>query len=268
MQGHHVNYEASYPQKDGSVNWYYVRLFPIKHTDQTVFGVMLAVSDITEKKNLEQKIIDQKVQEQKMVIRAILAGEERERNKLGQELHDNVGQILAGIKIFLSTGRNAKDGNENIITESLELIDSAIEEIRSLSRGKVTPMVKVDLKELLQLLIDRLDGTQHIKINLEYKGKEQSISDDLKLNIYRIIQEQLNNVLKHANAQNVYILIETSENNIHIMLKDDGKGFDVNSKKSGIGLANIINRVETFNGNIVIESSFGKGCKIIINVPV
>jgi len=267
MQGNSISYEISYPQADGKLNWYYVRMFPIKNAESVVFGAMLAVSDITEKKLLEQAVLDQKLQEQKTMIRAILIGEERERNKIGQELHDNVNQILAGTKLYLGMARKAKEGGEDIINESMALIDSAIEEIRTLSKGKVTPMKKVNLEELLYLLIEGVGTNTDIKTNFVYQGSAQSIADDLKLNIYRIIQEQLNNILKHANAKNISVRVEAGTNSIRVLVADDGKGFDPGMKKKGIGISNMINRVESFNGTMSIESSPGNGCTVDINIP-
>ena len=227
-----------YPQPNGKAHWYYVRMFPIKNANQTVFGMMMAVNDITEKKLMEEEILGRKIQEQKMVTRAILIGEERERNKIGQELHDNINQILAGTKLYLGTARRNRPGGENIINESIQLLDSAIEEIRTLSRGKVTPMKKVNLQEILQLLIERFYETTHIKTNFVYNGSGQFIEDDLKLNIYRVVQEQLNNILKHAAAQNINILVEAGASNIRVQVTDDGKGFETSNKMNGIGLAN------------------------------
>jgi signal transduction histidine kinase len=163
--------------------------------------------------------------------------------------------------------RKNKPGGENIINESMQLLDSAIEEIRALSKGKVTPMKKVNLQEILQTLIERFHMTTGIKTNFVYNGSGQMIEDDLKLNIYRVVQEQLNNILKHAKAGNIMVLIEASEENIRVLVTDDGKGFEVNGKKNGIGLSNMVNRVESFNGTIHIQSSPGNGCSIDINVP-
>jgi len=163
--------------------------------------------------------------------------------------------------------RKNKPGGENIINESMQLIDSAIEEIRALSKGKVTPMKKVNLQEILQTLIDRFHVTTGIKTSFIYNGSGQTIADDLKLNIYRVVQEQLNNILKHAKASNIKVLVEAGDENIRVLVTDDGRGFEVDSKKNGIGLANMVNRVESFNGTIHIQSSPGNGCSIDINVP-
>ena len=230
----------------------------------TVIGTVL---DITEKKLLEQKITEQKVQEQKKITRAILQGEEKERNKIGQELHDNINQILAGTKLYLSIIDQDKS-NAKHIEHSMQLLDSAIEEIRELSKNKVTPPKKTSLQELLQTLHDNFYVATKIETHFSYEGSSQPIDEELKLNIYRIVQEQLNNIIKHAKAKNVSIIVSVNKNNITVQVTDDGKGFEVNCKKKGIGIANMTNRVESFNGTLNIESSPGKGCKIEINLPV
>ncbi|MES1215671.1 MAG: PAS domain S-box protein [Bacteroidota bacterium] len=231
----------------------------------TIIGTVL---DITEKKLLEKKMLEQKVQEQKKITRAILKGEERERNKIGQELHDNINQILAVTKMSLSRAKKATVNKEDVIAESLQLIDDVIEEIRALSRGKVTPIRKVNLQELLQPLIDTMTVNNAINASLVYKGEDKLIKDELKLNIYRIIQELLNNILKHAKANNVVVFVEAGGSQIKLWVSDDGKGFDPDMHAGGIGISNITNRVESFNGNLFISSSPGNGCQTKITFPV
>jgi PAS domain S-box-containing protein len=219
-------------------------------------------------KKMQQEILNRKVQEQKTVTRAVLNAEERERNKIGQELHDNVNQILASIKLYLGMA-NGKEGRELVQTlkESSLLLDNAIEEIRSLSKSQVTPLKKVDLKELIQALVDKLEETSDISTKFVYMIRDKQIEDDLKLNIYRIVQEQINNVLKHAQASVISIALYADANDIHISIADNGKGFVPDQKRKGIGVSNMINRVESFNGELDIISSPGNGCEIQIRIP-
>lgn len=93
------------------------------------------------------------------------------------------------------------------------------------------------------------------------------LTDDLKLNIYRIIQELINNILKHADAKNITVSIKGKDKLIHIIVTDDGKGFQVKGKRKGIGISNMINRVESYNGKLKIISSPGKGCKTNVTIP-
>ncbi|MEP6674927.1 MAG: PAS domain S-box protein, partial [Ferruginibacter sp.] len=268
LTGEQISYESNYRQPDNSVNWYHVRMLPITNAEKISFGMMMAVSDITEKKLLEQQILNQKVQEQKKMTRAVLKAQEKERNKIGQELHDNVNQILAGAKIYLGLTMSGKAGSTDLVNLSSTLIDNAINEIRSLTQEQVTPTLKINLKELIQTLVDNLGEQTGIKTILHYDIGYVNIEDDLKLNIYRIIQEAISNILKHAAAKNVSIVIKADEKGLQVLLTDDGKGFSIETTKpKGIGISNIRNRVESFNGSVWIQSSPQNGCSITINIP-
>ncbi len=229
--------------------------------------------DLTERKkaeadmiSMEQRILDQKIQEQKHVARAIIKAQERERNHMGQELHDNVNQILAGTKLYLGMiGKDDKTKQD--IKYPMELIDNAINEIRLISHKNVTPQKNINLMDLLQSLINDLEENTTLKTVLKFDLDGEIEEDDLKLNIYRIIQEQVNNILKHAAAKNVSISVQAIDNSIQVITTDDGKGFDLNKTRKGIGILNMMNRIETFNGNMKIISSPGHGCKIDITIP-
>lgn len=236
--------------------------------------VTAAIRDITERrkaekalKEMEQKILNQKIQEQKKITRAIIQAQEKERNRIGQELHDNVNQILVGTKLYLELARKDDLKVKELIKYSIGLIQSSINEIRLLSTKNVTPLKDINLKELLQMLVDGLNKSSGIKAELVYEATGQAMDDDLKLNIYRIIQEQINNIVKHSCAGNATILVTPDGSNIQIIIADDGRGFDMNRKRKGVGISNIINRVESFNGKVQIESSAGNGCKMQVSLP-
>jgi two-component system, NarL family, sensor histidine kinase UhpB len=130
----------------------------------------------------------------------------------------------------------------------------------------VTPVKRIDLKELIQVLVDRLEDSTSIKTKFIYE-KDRIVDDDLKLNIYRIVQEQINNILKYADATEIAIQVDTDMDYLHVQVADNGRGFDPEIKRKGIGISNMINRVESFNGQLDIISSPGKGCKIDIRIP-
>jgi PAS domain S-box-containing protein len=267
LGGAYVNYETAYPQPDNSFNWYDVRIFPIAGSDGQLFGIMMAALDITEKKLLEQELLNQKVQEQKKITRAMIKAQEKERNRIGQELHDNVNQILVGTKMFLVNAGKKDAKVQELIKYPLELIDSSIREIRALSTTQVTPLRNIDLQELIQSLLNDLIKHISVETAFSYTIPADLLDDDLKLNIYRILQEQINNIIKHAHPKKVRISIEADGDDINIIVTDDGKGFDTAKKRKGIGISNMINRVESFNGQVSIESSRGNGCRIHISIP-
>ena len=216
---------------------------------------------------MEKEILNQKVQEQKKISRAIIKTQEKERNYLGGELHDNVNQILATTRMYLNLA-SKKDANyEDTLKYPLELIDAAIHEIRLLTAKSVAPLKNIDLRHLINLLIDGIENVTHINTLFVYGITNEKINDELQLNIYRIIQEQLNNIIKHAEASNIDISINVNENILKIILSDDGKGFDCDKKRKGTGLYNIINRVQSFNGEILLKSSPGHGCTLSVEIP-
>jgi signal transduction histidine kinase len=231
------------------------------------------VRDVTElrriQRGMEEERMDQKVQEQKKITRAVIKAQERERNIIGRELHDNVNQLLASTRMCLSTAKLTPAGKKEFVNKSIRLIDATIYEIRSLSRKHVTPMKGFDLKEQLESLVKIMEEGIGFKISLDYDVPEQpELSDDLKLNIYRIIQEQLNNVYKHASASRVHIKMHVQKGSILISINDNGIGFEIGIKKNGVGIVNIINRVESFNGQVNFETNTGIGCKLDIRIPM
>ncbi len=267
--GDQVSYERSYPQSDGSLHWFAVKMFPITATGETVFGMMLAISDVTTQKRMEQDILDKEVRAQKNITREVLKAQENERNKIGQELHDNVNQILASAKLYLNMAYSDHPQNQHLIKQSMELLDDVISEIRQLSSQEVTPLKDIQLKGLIESLVDTLNYNSNISVVLNYSlPADQSIEEDLKLNIYRIIQEQINNILKHASASAISISVTKIENSISLSIADNGVGFDPTQKRRGIGIANMTNRVGSYNGELKIESSPGNGCHVHIHIPL
>ncbi len=236
-----------------------------------LFGIL---QDITERREaedklklLEKKILNQKIQEQRKIGRAIITGQEKERNHIGQELHDNINQLLAGSKMYLGTaGKKNKEIHE-MIKYPIELIDTSINEIRLLCQKLVQPPKSIKLHELINDLLVNLGENTEIITHLTYTIPHDLIRDDLKLNIYRIIQEQINNIQKYAEAKNVNIIVKNTGKMITIIISDDGIGFNTHLKRKGIGLSNIQYRAESFNGKLSIKSSPGKGCKLSIKLP-
>jgi two-component system sensor histidine kinase UhpB len=248
--------------------WLETTIYPSKT------GISVYFRDITEQhqselnlKLLEVAMQEQKMEEHRKIARAIIKSQEKERNHIGQELHDNINQILAGSKMYLSLAGKKNEAVKELISYPMGLIDTSIKEIRLLSSKLVTPQKNINLEELLKDLLINFNHTSIKGIQFEYVVSNKILSDDLKLNIYRVIQELSNNILKYANAQNISISIKEQDHLIKIIITDDGRGFDLSSKRNGIGISNMINRVESFNGCIKMESSEGNGCSTAISIP-
>lgn len=261
-----ARYEMIGQKKNGQmVN---VEIFGCSTTINGKPAIIGTLIDVTQNKLLQKRILEQREQEQKKIMRAMLKAEEKERNRLGRELHDNVNQILSRIKLSLSLARGKEQDAKIHIDNAIDLVDNTIYEIRALSHRQVMPLSEVNLEELVFELVKKTQLVSPAKINFIYGIDNDAIKDDLKINLYRIIQEQLNNILKHAEAMLVDIIIEIHGGIVSVMITDDGKGFNTTKKVNGIGLSNITNRVESFDGKVKITSSPGNGCSLEIQIPV
>ena len=236
-----------------------------------VYGIL---QDITARKEaernvklLEKEIQTQKQLEEKLIARAVLTGQEKERNYISRELHDNVNQILVGTKLHLSHISQKDERIKELIQYPLELINLSIDEIRQLCHNLISPQKSIHFKEMIENLIYNLSKNSGIKSSLSYSVEDDLLEDDLQLNLYRIIQELLNNISKYAEASSFEIQIHASAEYITLTVTDDGKGFNTKKQRSGIGISNIIYRAECFNGKVTIKSSPGKGCKVHVKIP-
>ena len=230
--------------------------------------------DITERNKvqqdilqMEQKMLNQKVQEQKRITRAVIKAQETERNHIGRELHDNVNQIIAGTILYLTMAGKRDERIKDLIKYPLQLLKNSINEIRALTGKNVTPLRNVNLEELVEVLIGNTNKSTEMKIVFHYDVSKDFKDDELKLNLYRIIQEQVNNIVKHAAPTAVIISLGMDEDFVCLTTRDNGTGFDVNKRRKGSGITAMINRVESFNGKIDIESSPGTGTTIRIKIP-
>jgi len=222
---------------------------------------------IKQKVALDEAII--RHNEQK--LKAVLEVQETERQRIARELHDSVGQKLAGLKLNWSGIASEKQLNEKTETfKSLSnLIDETASEVRNISHQMLP-------KELEQFgLIAAIEGLAEasfsktdIRVAFENFGIKSRLSYAIELAIYRILQELVANILKHANATEVKIELLKRKNSIMLIVEDNGKGFDFSSKKDhGIGLMNIESRIELVNGTLNYESEINKGTVVSVNIP-
>jgi PAS domain S-box-containing protein len=241
-----------------------------KFGEDSIMGIVRDVTVIRRlQREMEQVRMEQNVQEQKKITRAVIKAQERERNIIGRELHDNVNQLLASTRMCLSTAKLTPAGKKDFVDKSIRLIDATINEIRILSRKHVTPLKGFDLKEQIQSLVKIMEEGIGFKISFEYEVPEKPpLLDELKLNIYRVVQEQLHNVYKHASASRAKIKITAENDFIHLTIQDNGIGFEMGMKKTGVGIVNITNRVESFNGRVHFQTKPGVGCVLDIRIPL
>jgi|GEM_PF-5797267 len=195
---------------------------------------------------------------------------EHERLVIGQELHDNVNQLLCSAKLHLDLVQVYKADNQKAKEVTIELLKEAIEEIKKLSRGMVLQKLQKDtLLESVKAFIEDV-RTIH-KINILFgihHFNEDLISDYKKVNIYRILQEQFRNIIEHSRAKTVVMTLETDDRHVELIIDDDGIGFEPDHQVDGIGLINIRERTRNLHGQCEIMTSPGKGCRLQISIPI
>ena len=228
--------------------------------------LQVIINDVTERVRLEKELAMQQKLKQQQITEVVLGAQERERFELGQELHDNINQILATSKLYLDVAIEDKEPRIELLAKSRKNISMAIEEIRKLSKDLISPSLNdLGLTQSIKELIRSIQSVGKMKIRLNISGlDEDALCPDQKINIYRIIQEQLNNILKHAQAGMVVIELNKVNEQVRLRLVDDGKGFDPRMRRKGVGISNIISRAELYNGKVEIESAPGKGCQLMV----
>jgi two-component system, NarL family, sensor histidine kinase UhpB len=232
--------------------------------------------DITEKVQAEHQLVKYSVQiakereeHQRKLVRASIESQERERLEIGRELHDNINQILAVTKAYIEASMQEEDMRDELLERSIKNLQLAINEIRKISKSLVPPVMdKNGLIDSVQDLIENIRLVNPFAINFSYEREQlRNISPQQQLALYRIVQEQFNNIIKHAQAHNVKIELVEKNNFIDLNIEDDGKGFDPKERRKGVGLSNILSRIELFDGKLEVISSKGHGCTIRVHVP-
>jgi PAS domain S-box-containing protein len=227
---------------------------------------LISLNDCTHRTHLEQEIKDLRLMAQKNIMKATLEGQERQREQIGKELHDNINQVLASVQLLLNLLRTEDPAKAEIIAKSKESVSYCIDEIRRLSHSLTPPSLQeISLKESIEGMIDKIPFVQRERVKLEITGLDENIlSEGLKVTLYRIIQEQMNNIFKYASATVIHVWVTQNQYNLTLRIEDNGQGFDIKAKRQGIGLANIISRAELYNGQAIIESSPGAGCTVLV----
>ncbi len=233
--------------------------------------VILAIgNNVTDKIQLEKSLNEERKIQQQQITDAVISGQEKERSELAEELHDNINQLLASTRLYIDCAIKDENLREDLLDKGRILLDNAMQEIRKLSKTLLPPSLgKVSLLEALDDLINERRIVNPTSIIKNWKGFDESGMDQkLKLTIYRIVQEQLNNIYKHAQANNIIISLEKDDHHIFLVVKDDGVGFNTDTKRAGVGLRNITSRAEVNNGTVHIESSPGEGCELTVQFLV
>ncbi len=254
---------------DGSILWLrdIVAVIMEDHKPVRLSGIMV---DITEQKQMEQELRDKQLSQQKLITEITILAQEKERNELGLELHDNINQLLSVVKLYLGVAKTEKTFNKEMIDKSYLHLEEAMHDIRKLSHSLVAPSLGHDgLREALEDLAESVKELNKIDIRLSVDKDFESLLQDKKkeLMVYRIVQEQLNNIVKYAQASEVIIRLQQQGNNLSLFIRDNGIGFNLHQQSNGIGLKNINSRVNFYSGKMNLISAPGQGCTLEVSIP-
>lgn len=233
-------------------------------------SVMAIAQNVTGKVLLEKKLEEERLFKQKEIAEAVITTQEKERHDISRELHDNVNQQLTVAMMYIASAEKQQPNGSDLLRQSASFVLHAIEEIRRLSKGLVTPLIKdFGLAKAIESVIEDVNAVNTMQIDFVADTFfEDDIIYDFKLSVFRIIQEQVNNVLKHSGANLLMIELGRNGSSIYLSINDNGLGFDLAAQKKGIGLYNITSRVELFNGTIDIHTAPNSGCVMHISFPI
>lgn len=241
------------------INWFVAGL---------AFLLLMIAALLFNRYQLKQKNIfqEQASKQEKEQAVAVMDAQELERKRIAEDLHDSLGHMLSTIKLNLQV-----TPQPNIqVKNSLQLLDQATEEIRNITFNLMPRTLEEEgLIAALHELATKVTNAGSVKVLLHIHNMEKFILEkQSQFNIYRIVQEAVNNILKHAEASEISIQLIGQNDHFTIMIEDDGKGFDPKQSKSGRGLKNIVTRSVWLKGVINIDSTPGKGTTIITEIPL
>lgn len=228
-----------------------------------------AMHDVTEQHNLGKMLVEEEVHKKREIIKAIMEAQEKERREIASELHDNVNQILTTCKLFLEIARN-NPADARFIDACHQNIQNVIEEIRNISHNLAPYTLKdLGLAAAIHDIIQKINQSGKLMIRLlSFQNlEEDKISPEIKLAVFRIVQEKISNVLRHSQATELRIELSVRDGSILLVLTDNGRGFDEKAVKKGMGLNNIHNRVEFHKGSMQLTTTPGAGCELKVELP-
>jgi signal transduction histidine kinase len=205
---------------------------------------------------------------EKNIMLDILNAQEMDRSRLAKDLHDSIGQQLSAIKLYLGSMQNtySKDTfSTSVLLNCNNILNNISQEIRNICFD-LMPRTLHDggLYLAIKELSHQINYTGKIKVIVKIEKEKSLIPSTFELVVYRVIQEFINNSIKHSDCTKITIAITNILDKTHIIIKDNGKGFNVANKSKGMGLLNMENRIKSINGDIKINSTINRGTQLQI----
>jgi PAS domain S-box-containing protein len=271
-QGNEHIWEDEYQFKKADGNYIHVhdRGHIIYDENNSPTRIIGATQDINKRVLLEKELVSQRIEQQRATTGAILTALENDRASVGKEIHDNLGQVLIVTKMYMQLVKSADENKDLHIDKSLELLTEVINVIRRLSKNLIIPPAHlIGILDNIKILISDIKAVHPIQLDfLPTCIVESELSEQLQVNIFRIIQEQLTNILRHSEATHAKIFLTRKKNALVLLIADNGKGHDIIKENKGVGIINIKSRVELSHGHITIRSEPGKGYELRAEFPL
>jgi signal transduction histidine kinase len=219
-----------------------------------------------------QKIQQLEDEKKLMAAQSVMVGQEKERERIARELHDGIGVLLSTASIhFSSVEEKADKETSEMLNKANKLLKDASKEVRQISHNMMPGVLsKFGLREAIEDLCDDVEDASKIKVNLALTCGKERLSENMEIMIYRVIQEMLNNTIKHAKASVIDLMIKRDPDTITIKCSDNGIGFEEGKLPPGknLGLSGIQSRVEYLGGTVELKSDLNKGTRYLINIPL
>ena len=220
-----------------------------------------------QQRELERQKVERLLKEHELIgLDAMMEGQEKERQRIAEDLHDNLGGKLSALKLQVD---GVKQLDKKLYSKIKAILDESYDDVRNISHLKNgATILEKGLIPAVNIVADQLKSTKKLDIEVTNIDIKQKIKNRIEIQLFRTIQELLSNTLKHAKASQVNIQFSKDKNTLNVVYEDDGIGFDTSTKAKGLGLININNRVQKLEGTLNIDSGYGNGTTVIINVPL
>lgn len=228
-----------------------------------VFYVVYTRYKLKKKAEMDERIAIQ----QKLRFKAVMEAEEKERVRIARELHDSLGQMLSAAKMNISAMDSYNTDDAKLAGNAKKLIDDSVKEVRTISHNLMpTSLMEKGIEPALNELAAKINDTGLLQIDLLVSAGDERLDSSVEIAIYRIVQEVVNNMIKHSKANRVEVMLDYNAEKVYLSIKDNGVGFDTATieTSSGIGWRNIFSRVYMMNGDVQIQSQPGRGTLVNI----
>ena len=264
--GQAIQEEVIHYKKDGAPFWDRLCIMPFFSEEEGLTHFICIHEDVTRQK--EEALKERENANRELILKTTKDIEEKQRREIGEELHDNVNQLLAVTKLYMNIAMEQPDKRSEMLAKGKDMLMNAMEEIRKLSRQLTCPEVISSLENALSTLRYSVQAGVNFSLILNYdRDAEPRLTSGRKMAIYRIVQEQLSNIIKYAKPTVAVIEISVTPDAVLLSVKDNGSGFNPMVAAEGIGVKNMQHRAENENGSFNIHGALNEGCAISAVFP-